>query len=139
LFLGGILLHAAFNLNVFTGYFSKKAGLGIIGAAALVTTLSLLPVFGEGEEGHGKESTGKAAVQALESSSLETVALVLKATPEELAARLEKEGIDAANASMTIAEIAQKSGKEERMVLGALFGKPGKGGEGRVEGDDDDH
>jgi hypothetical protein len=145
LFLGGILLHTASNWKVFTCYFSKKAGLGIIGAAALVTTLSLLPMFGEGEEEHGKESTGKAAVQALESSSLETVALVLKATPEELAARLEKEGIDAANPSMTIAEIAQKSGKDDRMVLGALFGKPGKGGEGgeggegRMEGDDDDH
>ncbi|MCF8383819.1 MAG: DUF4405 domain-containing protein [Chlorobium sp.] len=139
LFLGGILLHTASNWKVFTGYFSKKAGLGIIGTAALVTMLSLLPMFGEDEEEHGKESTGKAAVQALESSSLETVALVLKATPEELAARLEKEGIDAANASMTIAEIAQKSGKDERMVLGALFGKPGKGGEERMEGDDDDH
>lgn len=139
LLLGGILLHTASNWKMFTGYFSKKAAIGIIGAAALVTTLSLLPMFGEGEEKHGKESAGKAAVQALESSSLETVALVLKATPAELAARLEKEGIAAANPSMTIAEIAQKNGKEEKMVLGALFGNPKKGGEERMDGDDDDH
>lgn len=139
LLLGGILLHTASNWKSFAGYFSKKTGIGIIGTGVLVAFLSLLPMFGEGEEEHGKESTGKAAVQALEASSLETVALVLKSTPEELAAKLEKEGIAAGNSSMTIAEIAQKSGTEDRKVLGTLLGNPGKEGKGRMEGDDDDH
>ena len=139
LLLGGILFHAVSNRKSFAGYFANKAGIGIIGAAVLVTIISLLPIFGEGEEGHGKENTGKAAVQAMEASSVETVALVLKVTPEELAAKLEKEGIVVENPSMTISEIARKNGKEERTVRGSLLGNPGKGGERDRDGDDDKH
>ena len=137
LLLGGILIHIASNWKTFTGYFSKKAGMGIIGAGVLVAILSLLPVFGEGEEEHGKERTGKAAVQALEASSLQTVALVLNTTPEALASKLEKDGFAVASSSQTIAEIAGKNGKEEGAVLGSLLGKPGQGAKG--DGDGDDH
>jgi Domain of unknown function (DUF4405) len=55
----GVILHLVSNWKQFTGYFSKKPALGIIGAALIVTIASLLPVFGEKEE--GKERTGKVA------------------------------------------------------------------------------
>jgi len=139
LLLGGILLHILSNLKSFTGYFTKKAGLGIIGAGVLVTVVSMLPIFGESEEDHGKERTGKAAVQAMEASSLETVALVLKATPKELAAKLDKEGIAVDNPSMTITEIARKNGTENRTVLGSLFGISGTSEAGERDGDDNEH
>jgi len=139
LLLAGILLHTVSNWKSFSGYFTNKAGIGIIGAGVLVTVISLLPIFGEGEEEHGKESTGKAAVQAMEASSIETVALVLKVKPEELAAKLETAGIAVDNPSMTISEIARKNGKEELAVLGSLLGNSVKGGQRDSDDNDDKH
>jgi hypothetical protein len=123
LLLGGVALHTLSNWKPFAGYFSKKPALLIIGTAVVITVASVLPVFGEKEE-EGKRG-GKAFVQALESSSLQTVALVLKSSPEELATRLGKRGITVNDTSLSITEIARLNGKEGGAVLGALLSGPG--------------
>ena len=137
LLVAGVLLHLSSNWKQFTSYFSKKPALGIIGAALIVTVASLLPIFGEDEEGKegGEKRTGKIATQLLESSSLETVALVTKTTPKLLIEQLEKSGIMVKNPSLTIQEIASNSGKSEGTVLGAVLAQ-NKGSETK-DGDND--
>ncbi len=115
----GVILHLVSNWKQFTGYFSKKPALGIIGAALIVTIASLLPVFGEKEE--GKERTGKVAAELLESSSLETVALVTKTTPKLLVEQLKKNGIIVNDQSLTIEQIASSNKKSKKALLGAIL------------------
>ncbi|MEI6757296.1 MAG: DUF4405 domain-containing protein [Chlorobium sp.] len=133
LLVSGILLHLISNWKQFTGYFSKRAGTAIIGAALLFTITSLLPVFGESEEEKEKENPGKNAAKLLESSSLETVALVVKSSPQSIAEQLGKNGIVVKNTSLTIREIAASNNKSERMVLGTILasysGSSTKGGD----------
>lgn len=138
LLLAGVLLHLTANWKQFTGYFSKKPALGIIGAALIVTVASLLPIFGEKEEGKegGKENQGKIASQLLESSSLKTVALVVGTTPELLIEQLGKNGIVVKNSSSTIQQIAATNGKSEKAVLGAVL-KQSKGSKTDNDGDND--
>ncbi|NTW52030.1 MAG: DUF4405 domain-containing protein [Chlorobiaceae bacterium] len=131
LLLGGVSLHIVSNWKPFSGYFSKKPAIGIIGLACVVAIGSLLPMFSEDEEGEGR-GAGVAA-KALESSSLETVALVLKTTPQALAARLDKSGIVAGSNSSTIQEIAARNGKSGKIVLAAVLG----GAEKKNDGDRD--
>ena len=90
LFVTGVMLHLVSNWKQFIGYFSKKPAIGIIGAALIVTATSVLPIFGEKEEEkkEGREKSGKIASQLLESSSLETIALVAKTTPKRLVEQL---------------------------------------------------
>lgn len=133
----GVVLHLTANWKQFTGYFSKKPAIGIIGAALIVTIASLLPIFGEEEEKEGgKKNQGKIASQLLESSSLETIALVIKTTPELLVEQLGKNGIMVKNPSLTIQEIASSNGKSEEAVLGAVL-KQSKGTKTDNDGDND--
>ena len=60
-------------------------------------------------------------MQVLELSSLETIALVLKATPQQLVEQLGKNGIIVKNTSLTIREIAKINGTIEKTVLGTLL------------------
>ena len=133
LLVAGVLLHLISNWKQFTGYFSKKTALGIFGLALIVTVTSLLPIFGKDED--GKKNTGKIAAQLLESSSLETIALVTKTTPKFLVEQLEKNGIMVKGPSLTIQEIASNNGKSEREILGAVLGQA-KGSE-KNDGDND--
>ena len=132
----GVMLHLVSNWKQFTLYFSKKPALGIIGAALIVTVASLLAIFGEDEKEGGKEHNGKAVTQLLESSSLETVALVTKTTPKLLVEQLEKNGIMVKNASLTIKEIAANNNKSENAVLGTMLGKT-SGSKDKTDGDND--
>lgn len=117
----GVALHIISNWKQFTGYFSKKIGIGIIGASIVLVIASLLPIFGEDEEGEEKGNPGKIAAQALESSSLETVALVIKTTPQLLVAELGKSGIVVKSTTLTINEIALNNGKNEKEILGTIL------------------
>jgi hypothetical protein len=134
LLVSGVLLHVLSNRRPFTGYFSKKVGLGIVGTAVTVTVVSLLPVFGDGKE-EGEEDPGTAAAQALESSSLETVALVVRSTPQRLVEQLGKSGIQVKDPRSTLRDIAASNGKSGKAVLGAVLGQAG--GSGTQEEDDD--
>ena len=62
-------------------------------------------------------------MQALESSSLETIALVVKTTPQNLAEQLGKSGIIVKDNSLTVKEIAKINGKPDKAVLAALLGQ----------------
>jgi hypothetical protein len=132
LLLGGVGIHIVSNWKQFSAYFSKKPALGIIGMAVLVSIGALLPVFSKGEEGE-KRGAGIAA-RALESSSLETVALVMKTTPQVLAARLETNGIAPGASSSTIQEIAVRNGKSGKIVLGVVLGVSEKKGDADRDG-----
>ncbi len=123
LFVTGVMLHLVSNWKQFIGYFSKKPAIGIIGAALIVTATSVLPIFGEKEEEkkEGREKSGKIASQLLESSSLETIALVAKTTPKRLVEQLGKSGIIVKNQSLTIQQIALSNGKNENAVLEAVL------------------
>ncbi|MBZ4219984.1 MAG: DUF4405 domain-containing protein [Chlorobium sp.] len=137
LLVAGVILHLVSNWKQFTGYFSKKPAIGIIGAALIVTIASLLPIFGEDEDGKegGQEKSGKIAAQLLESSSLETIALVVKTTPNQLVDQLGKSGIIVKDPLLTIQQIASNNGKNEKAVLGAILAQA-KGSETK-DGDND--
>ena len=116
LLVAGVLFHVVANWNQFSGYFSKKPALVIIGAALLVTTLSMLPQFGDEK----KENPGKVVGQLLEASSLETVALVVRSTPAQLIAKLAGNGIVVSDQSLTIKQIALNNKKSPRELLGFI-------------------
>jgi hypothetical protein len=120
LLVAGVLLHIISNWKQFTGYFLKKHALGIFGAALVVTIVSLLPVFDKDKEGD-EENPGKIAAQLLESSSLETVALVIKTTPKLLVEQLGKNGIMVKDPSLTIQQIASNNGKSHKAVLDTVL------------------
>jgi len=115
----GVSLHVVANWKQFSSYFSQKPALVIIGLALLVTTVALLPVFGEGEE--GGEVTGKKVAFALVATPLETVSVVAGMTPEVMVRRLEQKGLKGVTPSMTIEQIASNNGREGMEVMGAVF------------------
>jgi len=116
LLVSGVTLHVVSNWKQLTGYFSKKPALGIIGAALIVTIVSVLPIFGEREE-----NPGKIAAYALASSSLETVAQVVKTTPAVLVEQLAKKGIVVHDSSATVEQIADSNKKHPKEVLGEIL------------------
>ena len=117
LLVGGVGVHLVANWKQFTGYFSKKPALGIIALALVTTIVSVLPIFGEEE----KESPAKLAAYALASSSLETVAQVVKTTPSALVDDLGKKGIVVKLSTDTVEQIAKSNGKEPKEVLGDIL------------------
>jgi len=131
LLISGVILHVLLNWKPFIGYFSQKTGKAIIGIAILFTITSVLPIFGKDE----KENPGKIAAQALESSSLETIALVVKTTPQQLISQLGKSGILVKDASLTIHEIAKNNRKTNKSVLGALLQQVKGSGEKNEDND----
>ncbi len=118
LLVSGVALHLISNWKQFTSYFSKKPAIGIIGTALIVTIASVLPLFGEKEE---KQNPAKMAAYALASSSLETVALVVKTTPAALTEQLGKNGVVVNNPEATVEQIAKSNGKEPKEVLGDIL------------------
>lgn len=129
-FVAGALFHLIANWKAFTHYFSSKPALAIICTGVLVMVASLLP-FGEKEEGG---NPAKMAAYALGSSSLETVALVVKSTPEALSTQLAGKGIVVSSATATIEQIAKSNGKEPKEVLADILSIS----KGKAEHDDDD-
>ena len=114
----GVALHVISNWKQFTSYFSKKPAIGIIGAALIVTIASVLPLSGEEEE---KENPAKMAAYALASSSIETVAQVVKTTPKALVEQLGKKGIVVNDPAATVEQIAKSNGKHPKEVLGDIL------------------
>ncbi|NTV60272.1 MAG: DUF4405 domain-containing protein [Chlorobiaceae bacterium] len=135
LLLSGILLHLVLHWKQFTGYLSSKPATAVIGTGVLVALLSVYPGFGEKENEGGKEQLGKLSAYALSSSSLETLALVMKNSPENLVAELGKTGIIVKDPASTIQEIAKQNGKNDKELLVALLGNAD--GTGKAEGDRD--
>jgi hypothetical protein len=101
----------------------------------LVALLSLYPGFGEKENEGGKEQLGKMSAYALSSSSLETLAIVTKSSPENLVAELGRTGIIVKDPSSTIMEIAKQNGINEKELLAVLLDNAEATGKG--DGDRD--
>jgi hypothetical protein len=111
----GVMLHITANWRAFTGYFSRKPALAIIGAGVLITLLSVfLPA--ENEQNPRMKMT-----KALGSSKLETVAMVAGQKSESIIGKLEQKGIRVESPTMSIREIAAKNSKKEMDVLGIIF------------------
>ena len=98
--------------------FRSKPGIAIIGVALIVTIASVLPIFGKKE---GKENPGKMAAYALASSSLETVAQVVKTTPVALVEQLGNQGIVVKDLAATVEQIARSNGKHPKEVLADIL------------------
>ncbi|TCD47151.1 DUF4405 domain-containing protein [Chlorobium sp. N1] len=121
LLVGGVLAHVLANLKAFTHYFSKNTALAIIGASMLVTAVAVMPFIGENDGEHREKRAARASMRALESSSLETLALVMKKTPDELEAELALKGMKDFTTTMSIGEIAAGNGVEPETLLAGMF------------------
>lgn len=111
----GVLLHIAANWKAFTGYFTRKPALAIIGAGLLLTILSIvMPARNE-------QNPRMKMTRALEKSKLETVAVVAGQKSESIILKLEQKGIAVESSAMSIREIAAKNGKKEMDVLAVIF------------------
>jgi hypothetical protein len=132
LLVAGVLFHVVANWKAFTGYFSNRLAVTIFCVCAVVTVASAMPFLGN-DDHKVEKMAARASVKALESSSIETVALVAKQSPEELIARLRNDGVAVDAPSQTVAQIAAANGKEAPELLGKLIGKPAGAD------DDDDH
>ncbi len=128
LLVSAVTLHVVANWKQLSGYFSKKPAIAIIGTALIVTIASVLPIFGEREE-----NPGKIAAYALASSSLETVAQVIKTTPAALVEQLGKKGIVVPDPAATVEQIASSNRKHPKEVLGAILSLS----KGAKDGDND--
>jgi hypothetical protein len=135
LLLSGILLHLVLHWKQFAGYLSSKPALAVISTGVVVALLSVYPGFGEKENEGGKEQLGKISANVLSSSSLETLALVMKNSPENLVVELGKTGIIVKDPASTIQEIARQNGKNDKDLLVALLGNAD--GTGKADGDRD--
>jgi len=131
LFVCAVVLHLVANWKQFTGYLSKKSALLLMGAGVATVLVSVLPIFGEEE---GKENPAKMAAFALGDSSLETVALVIKTTPQALADELSRKGIIVNNPTATVEQIARSNGKNPKEVLADILALSKAS-----EKDDEDH
>ncbi|MEI8032046.1 MAG: DUF4405 domain-containing protein [Chlorobiaceae bacterium] len=117
----GVILHIAANWKSFAAYFSRKPALAIIGTGLLITAIS---IFAPAE----KEANPRMNVlRAVESSSLETVALVAGQNSTALIEKLTSKGISVEKPAMTIKEIAKTNSKEGKEVLAIIFDNPAKG------------
>lgn len=114
LLLFGVGFHAFVNRKSFVQHFSKPIGVSIIVLFLVLTTLSFIPLDSQ------KPSFVK-ALDALIDSRLETVAEIVKQTPDELVNKLKKQGLNVINAQQTIQDIAVVNNKDEKQMFGLIF------------------
>lgn len=107
-------IHVFVNWKSFVQYLSKPIGISIIVFCLVLTALSFISI------GEQKPSFAK-ALDAVIGSKLETVAEIVKQTPDELINKLRKQGLTVSNAQQTIQEIAVANNKHERHLLGIIF------------------
>lgn len=112
----GGALHIVANWKTFKSYFSRKAALAIISRGVIVTIAAIaIPSYGK------QGNPIKRISMTLSTASVETLAPVIKLTPEQTVAKLEQKGMKVTDASQTIKEIATANNSEEPKVIMALF------------------
>jgi len=116
----GVILHIIANWKSFTGYFSRKPALAIIGTGLIVTLIAVFAPAGD----HLNPRMNM--IKALESARLETVAEVAGQNSSSLIAKLGSKGIAVGQASMSIHEIASQNNKKEMDLLTLIFDQPSK-------------
>jgi len=111
----GVVLHTFANWKSFTGYFSKKPALAIIGIGMVATLFS---VFAPAKP---DQNPRMKMAKAIMSSKLETVAQVAGSNRTDLTAKLQQRGFTVKDQNMTIRQIAASNGKNEMAVLAVIF------------------
>ncbi|UWX58119.1 hypothetical protein NY406_02265 [Chlorobaculum sp. MV4-Y] len=104
------------NWKSFTNYFSRKGALAII-STGLIVTIAAITVPSQGKGGNPFMRVNR----TLSSASVETLAPVVKLTPEQAVAKLEQKGLKVGDANQSIKEIAATNGSEAQKVILALF------------------
>jgi len=112
---GGVL-HTIANWKSFSGYFSRKSALAIISTGLLIT-IAAITVPSQGKGGNPM----KRISNTLSTASIETLAPVVKLSPEQAIAKLEKKGLKVGDARQSIKEIAAANGRETQKVILSLF------------------
>jgi hypothetical protein len=112
---GGVL-HTIANWKSFANYFSRKAALAII-STGLIITIAAITVPSQGKGGNPFMRVNR----TLSTASVETLAPIVKLTPEEAVAKLEQKGLKVGNANQSIKEIATANDSEAQKVILALF------------------
>lgn len=114
--IAGGLLHTVANWKTFTNYFSRKGALAIISAGLIITIASVtVPV--KGKQGNPSMRINR----TLSNASVETLAPIVKLSPEQAIDKLEEQGIIVNDASQSIKEIATMNESKEQNVILALF------------------
>ena len=104
-FVAFVIFHVATHWRVFTGYFSRRAALGIIAVVTLATG-SLIGLSASREGGDMKHRM----FQAFERAPLTDLAPLLDESADRLAAKLQSGGFEIANTAQSIEEIADRNG-----------------------------
>ncbi|NTW56188.1 MAG: DUF4405 domain-containing protein [Chlorobiaceae bacterium] len=111
----GVILHTIANWKAFTGYFSKKPAIAIIGVGLLVTLFSVFAPAGQEQNPRMK------MMKALMSSKLDTIAEVAGSNGTDITAKLQQKGMTNVNGNMTIRQIASANSKNEMAVIAVIF------------------
>lgn len=101
----GVGLHLVINWRAFLNYFKKRIPVAIMGAFAIVTVLSLLPLT-EGE-GNSSRETFKKTLRLAENAEISTLAELTGNTADELVAKLQSAGLQVEGATATLKQIAK--------------------------------
>ena len=112
----GTIFHVLGNRSPFMEYFSKPIGRGIMIVFLLLICASMLPLGPE----RGKHPLAKVA-DALNQSSLTTVAQIANHEPDEAMNILKNKGIYAESEDQTIQEIARNNKMNPLRILDAIF------------------
>jgi len=112
---GGVL-HTVANWKSFTNYFSRKAALAII-STGLIVTIAAITIPTQGKGGNPFMRVNR----TLSTASVETLAPIVKLSPEQAVSKLEQKGLKVGDAGQSIKAIATANGKEEQKVILALF------------------
>jgi hypothetical protein len=114
----GVIFHTVSNWKLFKSYFTKPAGLSIIGVFLVLGIIS----FAAPAESEGGVSP-RQIFQTMQNVPLTTAAQVVKTNPEAIKEKLEKEGFTVDNTNQTIKDIAISNGKNPMRVLKVVFDK----------------
>ncbi|MCB1886584.1 MAG: DUF4405 domain-containing protein [Rhodocyclaceae bacterium] len=116
LFLAGVALHVTVNLRGLKQHLAQRPGQWLLGAFALVTVLSFLPL--------GSDRDGppfRAPVAALARVPVTTLAEVAGIRPEQMLARLQVAGAAFISTDQTIVDVIGPDLTAQTEVLGRAF------------------
>ncbi|MFD2112698.1 DUF4405 domain-containing protein [Thiorhodococcus fuscus] len=111
-----VVFHIATHWRGFTGYFSRRAALGIIGVVALVTA-GLIGLSASQEGSNVKHRI----FQSLERAPLTEIAPLLDESADTLVTKLESGGFKVVSTAQSIEEIASRNGARPPELMHRLF------------------
>lgn len=112
-----VIAHVAVNWRLFVGYFRQPASIAIMTVLLVLGGLSFLA---GGSSGGRHPMMG--AMAALEQSSLEVLAQVVKQSPDFLIEDLRAREIRVRDSEQTVREIASENGVRSMEILGCILG-----------------